>query len=281
MKEFPVFVPDGTDHFGAVITVPDSEPKGLVLLLTGTGAARSHRFQLWTRVARELADRGLAVARLDYEGVGDSTGGVREVGLTLTQREAVAVLRFARQAIPVDRVAVVGNCSGAIAALGVAAQTPDCIGAVCILTRLLMPSPVNRLVISGRRSRLAAWVRSNPTLHRAIRPFRGRRGKPSENVTTPFHAALGHSRLFFLYGEEDNDAYNPKVKAALTRLLAQHPAEERERFELQVLPGGSLSGFESLETQRLTIDTVVEWLTSCFGIERREALGHAPVAAPS
>src|SRR5205807_1730181 len=41
VKEFPVFVPDGADHFGAVITVPDSEPKGLVLLLTGTGAARS------------------------------------------------------------------------------------------------------------------------------------------------------------------------------------------------------------------------------------------------
>lgn len=266
MKEFPVFVPDGADHFGAVITVPDSEPKGLVLLLTGTGAARSHRFQLWTRVARALSEQGLAVARLDYEGVGDSTGGIREIGLTLTQREAMAVLAFARRAIPVDQVAVVGNCSGAIAALGVAAQTPDCIGSVCILTRLLMPSTVNRIVISRRGSRLASFVRSNPLLHRVSQPFRGRRGKPSENVTISFHRALGHSRLFFLYGEEDTDAYNPKVKDSLNRLLGHHSAEERARFELQVLPGGSLSGFESLETQRLTIDTVVGWLTSCFGI---------------
>lgn len=280
MREFAVFVPDGDDHFGAVITTPDTEPKGLVLLLTGTGAARSHRFQLWTRVARELADRGLAAVRLDYEGVGDSTGGIREVGLTLEQREAMVVLAFARRAVPVDRVAVVGNCSGAIAALGVAAQTPDCIGTICILTRLLLPTPVNRMVIARRGSRLAAFVRSKRVLRRASRALRGRRGKPSENVTGPFHRALGHSRLFFLYGEEDSDAYNPKVKSSLQRLLARHTPEERARFELEVLPGGSLSGFESLETQRLTIDTVVGWLSSCFGLAPSEALEPSPAAAP-
>ncbi len=280
MREFAVFVPDGDDHFGAVITTPDAEPQGLVLLLTGTGAARSHRFQLWTRVARELADRGLAAVRLDYEGLGDSTGGIREVGLTLEQREAMVVLEFARRAVHVDRIAVVGNCSGSIAALGVAAQSPDCIGTVCILTRLLLPTPVNRIVIARRGSRLAAFVRSKRLLHRASRPLRGRRGKPSENVTGPFHRALAHSRLFFLYGEEDSDAYNPKVKAEFQRLLAPHTPEERARFELEVLPGGSLSGFESLETQRLTIETVVGWLSSCFGLAPLEAREPSPVATP-
>lgn len=281
MREFAVFVPDGDDHYAAVITTPDTEPQGLVLLLTGTGAARSHRFQLWTRVARALADRGLAAVRLDYEGLGDSTGGVREVGLTLEQREALVVLDFARRAVPVDRVAVVGNCSGATAALGVASQTPDCIGTVCILMRLLSPTPVNRLVISRRKGRIAAFVRSKRFLHRASRPLRGRRGKPRESTVGPFHRALGHSRLFFLYGEEDVDAYNPKVKASLERMLLEHSDEERARFELEVLPGGSLSGFESLETQRLTIDRVVGWLSSCFGVTQPDALEPSPVAAQS
>src|SRR2546426_8495657 len=38
VKEYPVFVPYGAEHLGAVVTLPEAEPAGLVLLVTGTGA---------------------------------------------------------------------------------------------------------------------------------------------------------------------------------------------------------------------------------------------------
>src|SRR5207244_11235313 len=91
----------------------DEAPRGVVLLLTGTGAPRSHRFQLWTRVARALGERGLASVRLDYLGIGDSTGSTREVALqgTTDIRTAQAIARFSLEVLGVDRMAVAGNCS--------------------------------------------------------------------------------------------------------------------------------------------------------------------------
>src|SRR5207249_4135911 len=66
VKEYPVFLPFGDEHLALVLTVPEGAPAGVVLLLTGGSAARSHRFQLWTRVARSLAkEHALASARLD------------------------------------------------------------------------------------------------------------------------------------------------------------------------------------------------------------------------
>jgi alpha-beta hydrolase superfamily lysophospholipase len=72
MKEFPFFVPYEDQFLAGTLTVPDRDPEALVLLLAGTGAPRSHRFQLWTRTARGLAEHGLASVRLDYRGIGAS-----------------------------------------------------------------------------------------------------------------------------------------------------------------------------------------------------------------
>jgi len=267
MREFPVFVPFESEYVSATIAVPDEAPRGLVLLLTGTGAPRSHRFQLWTRVARALGERGLASVRLDYLGIGDSTGSTREVALQGTThiRTAQAIARFSLEVLGCDRMAVAGNCSGATTALSVAADMPECTGAVCILTRVLNPSPVNRIVINARRSKVAAFVRSNPLLDRLAEPFRGRKGKPSSGVAEPFGRALSRSRLLFLYSEVDTDAYNEKAMAYLKQMLAELPEKDRARFDLRILPVGPLSGFESLEVQRSVIETTVAWLDGCFG----------------
>jgi pimeloyl-ACP methyl ester carboxylesterase len=264
MIEYPVFIPHGPDHLGAVITLPDEEPLGAVMLITGTGAPRSHRFKVWTRTARELADRGIASIRLDYKGIGDSTGGIREVALYEAAQDALSAIRFTIRALGVDRVAVAGNCSGAVTALMVAAEIPECIGALCILPRVLDPSPVNRLVIGARRWRVASFVRKHPTLSRLVEPIRGRKGRPNSSVQGPFDRAIRKSRLFFLYSVEDRDSYNEKSEAFLQRMLEKHSVEDRTRFEMRVLPKGALSGFDSLDIQELAIRTVVDWMTDCF-----------------
>ena len=82
MNEHPMFVPwaDG-EHLAAMLTVPDAPSRGLVLLLQGLGPPRSHRYQLWTRTARALAERGIASVRMDYPQVGDSTGRIEHLTL--------------------------------------------------------------------------------------------------------------------------------------------------------------------------------------------------------
>src|SRR5206468_3179120 len=78
VREFPVFVPSRGERIGAVIAVPDADPRGLVLLMPGGGGApRAHRYAMYTKVARGLAERGIASVRMDWRGVGDSTGRAR------------------------------------------------------------------------------------------------------------------------------------------------------------------------------------------------------------
>jgi len=266
MIEYPVFVPLGEDHLAAVITVPDQEPEGMVLLLAGTGAPRSHRFQLWAKVARRLAEYGLASVRMDYRGMGDSTGLLRQLAMRQPRvDQALAVARFAMRATGASRLCVVGHCSGSLVALAVASQVPECAAAVCVLPRILDPSPVNRLAISARRSRLAAFVRNHPLMNRIADRFRGRSGKPGSNARDQVSRALEHGRLLFLYSERDIDAYSDRVQAELSKIMAPLPRELRERFDLIVLPGGPVAGLETLSIQRAYIEQVVGWVASSMG----------------
>jgi pimeloyl-ACP methyl ester carboxylesterase len=271
MREFPLFVPFGREHLAAVATLPDEEPTGLVLLATGTGAPRSHRFQLWTTAARRLADQGLATVRMDYLGIGDSTGRVMDRNMgELGQRmdEAVAVARFAMRAMGTERLAVLGNCSGGLVVLGAAARLPTCIGTVCVLPRVLQPTGINRMVIGMRGSRLASMVRSNALLRRLLGPLKGRKGKARSLVRDSMGVVLEHGRLLFVYSKQDTDAYNERSRTQLKRILGALPAESRGRFELRILPDGPLAGFESIQVQRAVIDTVVDWMIGCFGLTR-------------
>jgi alpha/beta superfamily hydrolase len=266
-----VFVPFEGHHLGAVLTVPDDRPQGLVLLVTGTGAPRSHRFQLWTRAARALAENGVACVRMDYLGIGDSTGRLVESPLGDVPRDqALTVLRFAMNATGVTRAAVAGNCSGSLVALSVAAEAPECIGAVCILPRILEPSTVNRVVIRARRSRVASLARTGRLLRPLVSRLRGRKGRPTSVLRGNFARALTHARLLFVYSPQDTDSYNEKSRVVLERMVSGLPPSKQERFELRILPEGPLSGFESLGIQRTVIGLVVGWLVEAFDLRPAE-----------
>jgi dienelactone hydrolase len=270
MREFPVFVPHGREWLAAVITVPDQEPRGLVLLLTGTGAPRSHRYQVWTRLARQLAEDGLASVRMDREGIGDSTGQLQAHRLNeALLHQAMAVARFAMQATGTDRIGVAGNCSGSRMALYIAASLPTCVSTVCVLPRVLEPGGVHRLVVTARRSKVASFFRTSKLLHRLTEPLRHRRGRVSSAMEGYFSRALEHSRVLFVYTKEDPDAYNVASLGVLKRILARLSPQARARFELRVLPNGPLVGFESLGIQEDAIRTVRTWLAD--GFDRAEA----------
>jgi alpha/beta superfamily hydrolase len=268
MKEYPFFVPYDHEHLAATLTVPDQDPQAVVLLLAGTGAPRSHRFQLWTRTARALADRGLASVRVDYRGIGDSAGRVIQPVLGDQRTEqAMTAARFAMQACAVDRLAVIGNCSGGVVGLGVTAQMPEVESAILILPRLVQMSTVGRAALDARKSRWGAIVRRNRVLRKvAHTTMKTGRDVPSPAVSASFLPALEHARLLFVYSEHDRDPYVGKSRRLLQQMIARLPAERRSRVESILVDEGPLSGFESRAVQERVISEVVEWTTLALGL---------------
>jgi len=262
VSEYPLFVPCEEEHLAAVLTVPDDAATALVLLLTGTGAPRSHRFQLWTRTARALAEHRIASIRMDYRGIGDSTG--RLLQPVLGDRrldQAVTVARAGMAIVGTTRLAVVGNCSGAIVAMGVAAQMPECEAAICILPRLVQLGGVNRAAMQARKFRIAGLLRRSKSLRRLVTgTLTGTKDVPSEPVRRSFEPALDHARVLFLYSEHDRDPYVGKSRRLLEQMAAKLTPARRARLEIETTVEGPLHGFESTAVQAMVIDWVVRSL---------------------
>ena len=166
--EHPMFVPFAGEHLGSILTLPDSDARGVVLLLQGLGASRSHKNRVWTRLARTLAEDGIASVRMDYPDLGDSTGRLRADLDDPPVEEAEAVVRQAMEASGTDTFAVVGNCMGLRAGFALASRTDDCISVASILLGSAKPllrgqgfSP------SGRAVKRA--TKRLPTLARTVR----------------------------------------------------------------------------------------------------------------
>ena len=133
MSEHPVFIPHGAERLAAIVTVPDGPPRGLALLLQGLGAPRSHKYGVWTRTARALADRDIASVRFDYQSIGDSTGTLVADLHHPPVEEAIVVANTTMGILGVEAVAAVGNCMGARTALAVGSRLAGCVSVACVL----------------------------------------------------------------------------------------------------------------------------------------------------
>src|ERR1041385_8933292 len=122
-EEYPVFVPMGSEHLCAVVCVPAAGLEDVgVILLTGGNCTRIHRNRMWVRAARRLAASGFPSVRLDYRGVGDSTGVARFDMETPFDADAIAAGEFLRRATGVSRLMTVATCFGGRSAIAAAAR---------------------------------------------------------------------------------------------------------------------------------------------------------------
>ena len=115
MKQFPLFVQAGDDHVAAVLTVPEGNPRGVVISLSGTGRHSLIGSTMCAHLSQRLVERGLAHVRLDYAGVGDSPGLVPTWVLSnvgAASQQARAVLGEVTEALGVRSFVVVGACYG-------------------------------------------------------------------------------------------------------------------------------------------------------------------------
>lgn len=270
MKQFPVFVPAESGHIAAMVTVPDSEPRGIVISLAGTGRHPSIGSTMCMHLSQRVVEHGLASVRLDYAGVGDSPGLVPEWMLSDVEAaasQARAVLVVAMDALGVDHFAAVGTCYGSRVAMSLVSD-PSCVGAVCLAPPVLVHGGLSRVgrqvggraFLSSLRSS-AAFGRVAGPVRRALRPR-----KPAAQVVAAF-AQLDHTRIAFLYGKEpQQDHYSRRAHEVLDASLASLPPELRERFELQMLPWGPLSTFDVLspEDQGEVMDVVLPLVRAAF-----------------
>lgn len=272
MREFPLFVPADDEHVAAVVTVPDGQPRGLVLQLAGTGRHNAIGSTLSARLSLELAGHGLASVRIDYVGAGDSPGLVEqwnpaESGGVAAQ--ARAVLAVVSEALGVERFAQVGTCYGSRVALSLVAD-PGCLGAVCLAPPILDFGGLGRMGRQVRDQRVGSLIRSNPALRRlVVAPLRRylRARKPAPRVVAAF-AHLDRARLVFLYGERNaqEDHYSARARQTVETAVAALPEEQQARFELRLLPGGPLTTFDGLARgeQDAIVDAILPYVTELF-----------------
>lgn len=260
-EEFPVFVPAGAERLSAVLCAPRGrirEPG--VVLLSGGNYTRTHRNRMWVRAARELAESGHPSIRLDYHGIGDSTGTLTAFRLdTPLAGDALAAAGFMRRAAGIRAILPVATCFGGRTALAAAAGDRDSVGAV------IFPVPVGGSVGMAlpRRTRLKLRMRrmrAGQALldHRAVQRARAlvaARRRATEGATGRFaadlRAAVASGTVWFVYGERSTGL------EALRRVLRGLPPEERRSVHLEVVPGIEMAGFRSLREQDIAVDRVV------------------------
>lgn len=270
MTRYPIFVPVDGSHVAAVVTVPETDPHGLVLLLAGTGRHNPIGSTFSASLSERLAAFGLASVRLDYAGVGDSTGTVTswtpsDVGAAAAQ--ARAALREASGALGVPSFATVGTCYGSRVALTLVPD-PGCVGAVCLAP------PIVDAGAAGLRGRpgglgLASFVRSSPALRRiVVTPLRAvRRIRKPRSPALGALAHLDRTRIVFLYGRNPaDDHYSNLARQRIEAAVQALPPDRRARFELRMLDAGPLTTFDGLghDEQDAILDAVVPYVRACF-----------------
>ena len=203
MKQFPLFVEAGDDHVASVLTVPEGNPRGVVISLPGTGRHNLIGSTMCTHLSQRLVERGLAHVRLDYAGVGDSPGLVPTWALSdvgAASQQARAVLGAVTEALGVRRFVVVGTCYGSRVALSLVSD-PDCCGAVCLARPFSTTAASPGSAGASASARCSPYVRSHAALRRLADPLRRtlRARKPAAGVVGAFDH-LDRAAITFLYG---------------------------------------------------------------------------------
>ncbi|MGQ0670442.1 MAG: alpha/beta fold hydrolase [Actinomycetota bacterium] len=259
MIESPIFVPFEGERLAAIVTIPESTPRALVLMLQGLGATRSHRYGLWARTARSLAERGLASVRMDYPELGDSTGSFPSNMNDPPVKEATAVAGVALDSLGLDAMGIVGNCLGAKTGLAMAARMESCVSVGCNLPS----SPKSLLRGAGRTAPHRAARRAGKRFPRIARGVRRvvptHRIKPRLRFIPEVPEALASTDVLFLYlGQEEASR---RFGEAVDGLVADGGSGSSRRAEVRLIPAGNTSGMLlDLKLQPIVIEHLVGWM---------------------
>jgi pimeloyl-ACP methyl ester carboxylesterase len=273
VTEHPIFIPCGREYLAAVITLPASKPQGGVVFLQGLNSPRSHRYQLWTKSARRLAELNIASVRIDYPEVGDSTGEFPAVLDDPPVQEAETVARFLLEALGVSAVGVIGNCIGARAGLALARRMEQCVSVCCIVPQ----TPKSYLVSGGRSAPHRAAKNLAKKLPRLAKIARG--VLHTERIDFRYHfvpdvpgAMRAADVLFIFLGKEE---VARRLESELARL--DDGSMMRGPY-VHWIEAGDTSGMRiPIDLQERVIDEAIGWMQATLPEARRQKPNHAGV----
>jgi pimeloyl-ACP methyl ester carboxylesterase len=265
-EEYPAFIPAGVERLCAILCVPTEQRHDLgVVLLTGGNYTRTHRNRMWVRAARELAARGFPSIRLDYHGVGDSTGRATIDLESPFDEDALVAARFLRRATGVTRVAMAATCFGGRTAIAAAARDPAVISAtifpVPVVLRHQPPPTVGaRLRRWAKPRRPIKWLMRRPRVYRrrraAVSQRRAAHGATSPRFRRDLAAYLKRGVVWFVYGERTPSL--GELRRLLTDLQPELAPDQWAHLHVEVIPGYEVAGFQSFRDQDLAVQKTIE-----------------------
>jgi pimeloyl-ACP methyl ester carboxylesterase len=179
--ETPVFFPAGREQVFGVVTEPTGAPRRTAALIVMGGGFHTsvHVNRLAVLQARRLATEGYHAMRIDYHGLGESSGSLRGYRLDEPFAEDMlgAVEWFRRRGI--ERFVLIGSCFGGRTALETASRIEGVEAVVMITTPLIdlqqgEGTPARRLVDASLWRYLARGFRPR-VLRRFFPPYSFRR----------------------------------------------------------------------------------------------------------
>lgn len=121
------------EHMVGIVAKPEAPAAVGVVVIVGGPQYRAGSHRQFVLLSRALAQRGIAVLRFDYRGMGDSGGELRDFEAVTS--DVGAAIDALQQAVPtVSRMALWGLCDGASAALLYCHETADPrVAGLCLL----------------------------------------------------------------------------------------------------------------------------------------------------
>ncbi len=112
------------EHMVGIVAKPEAPAAVGVVVIVGGPQYRAGSHRQFVLLSRALAQRGIAVLRFDYRGMGDSGGELHDFEAVTS--DVGAAIDALQQAVPtVSRMALWGLCDGASAALLYCHETAD------------------------------------------------------------------------------------------------------------------------------------------------------------
>jgi dienelactone hydrolase len=276
VTDHAAIVPTSLGPVGAIVSEPEGPSRGALILLQGGGdPCRAGVNAAWARLARELADLGIAVLRFDFVCEGDSTMAgeelEREVGWRRNADLAVLheLAAWFRERIGDEDLLVAGSCHGARVAMDFAAEDSH-VKASLLIVPYLWNEPPN-LRPDKQANKQKSLPRASELFDIGSSSVRGQRESVGEveavtdqspleqSLVAACREALQHGPVRILIGEGDS----------------QKPVELQERLgadagglEVEVVPGTIIHPVTHPEIQEL----VADWLTYQVSSEARQAL---------
>jgi pimeloyl-ACP methyl ester carboxylesterase len=290
-EESPAFFRAAGEDVFCVLTRPVGASDGIgVVLAPGSGhMPATNRNRMSVRLARRLAQSGYHVVRIEYHGVGESSGTLRGYSLRKPFVEHVdGAVRLLRER-GISNVVLVGNCFGSRTVLAYAERFPA-LHAVALITPPIYNSSLQKMSVeleaataaqkaapsvgaggngTGRtpspKQRVAATVKSLARwgVGRARLLSRGEREERDHGEAAPAFRdglqTLVGRRIPVLIVLGDQDDHYARFRKACEGKLGAIVRTAGSLLEVRILPG-KVHGFSGLETQGTIIDIVDGWL---------------------